>query len=138
MSQTWVVVPLDADCAAWLDQLGVPHPPPTSTTGPVAADVSAALDDLGDLEREMSGSAAQRYVTVSDPADRGRRTELSIREHAPGEPVSLGFRNGPQELLERIVRAVAARCRPLVLVAASDPEPIVCTSGPTTHPIEEH
>lgn len=128
MSQSWVAVPLDVTCAAWLDELGVIHPPAADFRGPTEADIFAALDSISSLAwRPLSGTG-HLSVCVSDRLDPGRRTEVSLIAPDGGDAGSLGFRNGPRELLEAITRALAARCGPFVLVAASDGEPVVCAA----------
>lgn len=83
MSTVYIVLPLDGDCAAWLDEYGVSHPPASANyRTPTLAEVEQVLSDLEGYEFTITRCNQGWYVVISATATPGAGpwTELDLSD----------------------------------------------------------
>src|SRR5438067_2490058 len=117
MGVIYVVVPLDAGVAKWLDERGIDHPPfSPAARSPTPNEVIAAIEQLPDsqykVRRDASGDRV--YVDLKD-AD-GRWTEVNMSEIAGDDRAcNLSFHKGFDDLAAEVLSYCTAHCGPLLL-----------------------
>jgi hypothetical protein len=134
MGVVYVVVPLDAEVAAWLDGEAIDHPPaPTTARGPSPREVFDALGLLDGVRSVVARHPEQGRIDIEvEDARDGRGTSVWLSEcHSDDQPCQLAFCKGSEELIGLILDAVSSLSGPLVLVPDTGDDPTVFAASAT-------
>jgi hypothetical protein len=134
MGVVYVVVPLDAEVAAWLDGWPIDHPPAlTNARGPSPREIFDALGLLDGVRTVIARHPEQERIDIDvEDARDSRSICVRLSEcHSDGQPCQLAFSKGSEELIGSILDAVSSLSGPLVLVPDTGEAPTVFAANST-------
>lgn len=126
MGVIYIVLPLNAEVAAWLDECDVPNPGATETGRmPTPYEVLAAIEKIpgceSDHKREPSGDF---YFTLKHTNERWTTVQMS-QFLTLDDPCSLSFHKGWSELAVEVLQRLPSACGPLVFIPDSGEDQVV-------------
>ncbi len=131
MSNSYYVVPLQSECAAWLEEEGVSHPPASAKYRLPSLEevevVLSALEEYGFSIRRCNVTPGWIVDIFSkeDPS-KGPWTELVLSD-AP--QVAFSFSGGWHEPIFTVVEKLSHVCGPLAVADGADATPYLVVPG---------
>jgi hypothetical protein len=132
MSNTYCVVPLHKDCADWLDEEEVIHPPPSSNyRSPTLADIEQVLSSLEgyvfSIRRCVVTIGWIADISSANSPNNGPWTELVLDEDAPQGAFS--FSGGWRETIFTIIERLSQICGPFAVADGANAKPYLVVPG---------
>jgi hypothetical protein len=130
MGVIYIVIPLDAGIAKWLDDAGIYHPPfSPAARSPTPNEIFAAIEELSDCRYEVRRHATGDRIYLDLKHADGRWTEVNMSNVvADDRPCDLSFHKGFEALAAEVLSYCTAHCGPLVLWPDTGDEPVVVPS----------
>jgi len=127
MGTLYTIVPLDQQCADWLDTEGVSHPPVSDTARyPTPREISEELHRLADCSVSIVCDAQTHEWSAQIDTAAGAWAQIRIRNFTSDDlPQEFYFTNGNPEVAFLVTERLAGRCGTLVVVDDSGSQPVV-------------
>ena len=131
MGTLYTVLPLDKQCADWLDSECVKHPlVGDSPRYPTPREISEELHRLADFIVSIDANAETHEWTAQVNAPAGAWAQIRIRDFRSVDlPHAFYFTKGSPEVVFIVTERLAARCGALVVVDDSNCRPVVVEEG---------
>ncbi len=132
MGTLWTVWPLDKEMKSWLDEISVGYPEKASRF-PTGREIKDVLDTLSNYDVKITdngiGAVWQAFIASKKGADHDEWTLLTVSHYScDDKEQALWFEKGWERLIIAILKKIAVKSGPLVLIADADGEPIIISN----------
>jgi hypothetical protein len=121
MSTTYCIMPLNEECAAWLDSEGLSHPPVSPRfRDPTATEITDVLRALPDYEYEIWCNPHHKtwdaHVAWAADPSHGPHTTICLLDYCGDDtPHRFYFSGGWREVIFLVIERLSRVCGPLAV-----------------------